>query len=101
MEAMSDFAQLHLSDPIQWRYEVIRPVVVIPNRTITQRAQEIQLHPDTVGRLSRRFQQQGMLGLLPDQVEAVAPSRGRQIPEAIVTEIARLKALYDRFEYRE
>ena len=101
MEAMSDFAQLHLSDPIQWRYEVIRPVVVIPNRTITQRAQETQLHPDTVGRLSRRFQQQGMLGLLPDKVEAVAPSRGHQIPEAIVTEIARLKALYDRFEYRE
>lgn len=103
MEAMSDFAQLqlHLTDHIQWRYEVIRPVVVIQNRTITQRAQETQLHPDTVGRLSRRFQQQGMLGLLPDKVEAVAPSRGRQIPEEIVTEIARLKALYDRFQYRE
>ena len=59
MEPMPDFAQLqlHFLDHVQWRYEVIRPVVVMQDRTVAQRAQETQLHPDTVRRLTRRFAQ--------------------------------------------
>ncbi len=100
---MSEFAQLHLhfTDPVQWRYEVIRPLVLFEDRTVGQRAEETRLHPDTVRRFTRRFQQQGMLGLFPTTVELGRPSRGRQIPDTVLQEIARLKGLYDGFGYRE
>jgi hypothetical protein len=100
---MSDFAQLHLhfTDHVQWRYEVIRPLVLFEDRTVSQRAEETHLHPDTVRRFTRRFQQQGMLGLFPDKVDVVRPSRGRPVPSAVLQEIARLKGLYDGFQYRE
>jgi hypothetical protein len=64
---MSDFAPLplHFTDHVQWRYEVIRPLVLFADRPVSQRAEETQLHPDTVRRFTRRFQQQGMLGLFP------------------------------------
>ncbi len=103
MEPMPDFAQLQLycTDHVQWRYEVIRPLVVRPDHTVAQRAQETHLHPDTVRRLLRRFTQHGMRGLLPDKVAVVSPRRGRHVPEEIVQELARLKALYDGFQYRE
>jgi hypothetical protein len=66
-----DFAQLQLqfTDRTQWRYEVIRPVVLFADRTPQQRSRETQTHPATVRRLTRRFRQQGMLGLLPADVE--------------------------------
>jgi transposase len=103
MEPMADFAQLHLHfvDHIPWRYEVIRPIVLLHDRTAAQRAAETHTHPETVRKLARRFQQQGMLGLLPPQTDIVLPSRGRHVPEAVVEEIARLKALYDGLRYRE
>ena len=99
VEPMSEFAQLHLhfTDPVQWRYEVIRPLVLFADRTVGQRAEETHLHPDTVRRFTRRFQQQGMLGLCPTPVERERPSRGRQIPDIVLQEIARLKGLYDGF----
>src|SRR5262245_56817265 len=73
MEAASDFAQLELRfvDQIQWRYELIRPLVLFENCPATQRAQETHIHPETVRKLLRRFQRQGMLGLLRDGVEVV------------------------------
>jgi transposase InsO family protein len=103
MEPMPDFAQLqlHFVDHIQWRYEVIRPVVLFADRTAAQRAEETQTHPDTVRKLTRRFRQQGILGLFPDQTEVTSPSRSTRVPEAVVEEIARLKALYGGFQYRE
>jgi hypothetical protein len=56
-----DFAQLQLQfvDHTQWRYEVIRPVVLFADRTPQQRAQENQTHPATVRKLTRQFRQQG------------------------------------------
>ena len=103
MEAASDFAQLQLRfvDQLQWRYELIRPLVLFEDRPATHRAEETHLHPDTVRRFTRRFQQQGMLGLFPDTVDVVRPSRGRQVPDAVLQEMARLKGLYDGFQYRE
>ena len=78
MEAASDFAQLErrFVDQIPWRYELLRPLGLFENRPATHRAQETQTHPETVRKLRRRFQQQGMLGLLRDGVEVVpqAPS---------------------------
>jgi hypothetical protein len=55
MEGQIDaFAQLHLQfvDRTQWRYEVIRPVVLLADRTPQQRARETQTHPATVRKLT-------------------------------------------------
>lgn len=103
MEPARDFAQLHLHfvDQIQWRYELIRPLVLLEEGTVTQRAQDTHTHPDTVRTFVRRFRQQGMLGLLPDDVEVAHRRRASRVPEAARQELARLKALYTGFQYRE
>ena len=81
VESTAEFAQLQLDfvDSIQWRDEVIRPLVLLADRTATQRAQETHTHPETVRQFTRRFRQQGMLGLLPGDVE-VAPGAGQLNP---------------------
>jgi transposase/transposase InsO family protein len=103
MEPMSDDAQLQLRfvDSVQRRYEVIRPIILMGDRTVAQWAEETQLHPATVRDLTRRFRQQGMLGLLPEHTESVTPSRGKVVSEKVLEELARLKALYDGFGYCE
>jgi len=103
MDALPAFAQLQLRfvDHVQWRYELIRPVVLLENRTATQRATETQTHPETVRHLARRFRQQGTLGLLPEHTEISTPSRGKPVPDTVVEELARLQALYHGFGYRE
>jgi transposase len=103
VEPTAEFTQLQLGfvDQTQWRYEVIRPLVLFADRTARQRAQETETHPDTVRTLQRRFRQQGMLGLLPADVEVVPRRRASLVPEAVRQEIDRLKALYDGFHYRE
>jgi hypothetical protein len=103
MEPMRDFAQLqlHFLDQIQWRYELIRPLVLLEEGTPMQRAQETHTHPDTVRTFTRRFRRQGMPGLFPKNMEVIAPQRARKVPEAVIQEIARLKALYSGFQYRE
>ncbi len=103
MEPMHDFAQLQLQfvDQIQWRYELIRPLVLFADGTPTQRAEATHTHPDTVRTFTRRFHQQGMLGLLPGSLEVVPRGRAPHVPEAVRQEIARLKGLYAGFHYRE
>ena len=103
MDSTAEFAQLQfrLVDQTQWRYEVIRPLVLFADRTATQRAHETATHPDTVRMLHRRFRQQGMLGLLPANVEVMQRGRTGPIPDDVREEIDRLKALYGGFHYRE
>jgi transposase InsO family protein len=103
VDPTAEFAQLQLGfvDPTQRRYEVIRPLVLFADRTAVQRARETQPHPDPVRKLQRRFQRQGMLGLLPSAVEVAHRRRASPIPDAVRQEIDRLKALYDGFHYRE
>jgi hypothetical protein len=103
VEPTAAFAQLQLGfvDQTQWRYEVIRPLVLFADHTASQRARETGTHPDTVRTLQRRFRQQGMLGLLPSDVEVVHRRRASSIPAAVRQEVDRLKALYDGFRYRE
>ena len=57
MDPTHAFAQLRLGfvDPIQWRYEVIRPLVLSGDETATPRAQETLTPPDTGRTLARRF----------------------------------------------
>jgi transposase len=103
VEPTAEFAQLQMSftDQTQRRYEVIRPLLLFEDRTATQRAQETHIHPDTVRTFMRRFRQQGMLGLLPNQVEVSTRGRASRVPEVVRLEIAQLKALYSGFHYRE
>ena len=103
MEPLRDMAQLPLqfTDQLQWRYELIRPLVVLAEGTPAQRAEATHTHPDTVRTLVRRFRQQGMLGLVPGSVEVVPRGRTSHVPEAVRQEIARLKGLYAGFHYRE
>ena len=78
MEPLTDFAplQLHFVDQVQWRYEVIRPLILFDDRTAAQRAVETHTHPETVRTLTRRFRHQGILGLFPDQTEIIIAQPG-------------------------
>jgi transposase InsO family protein len=96
-----DDPQLPLNDPLQQRYELIRPLVLLQDRTASERAQETNTHPETVGALKRRFEAQGMLGLLPDTLKVIPVGRRRRVPDEVVEELQRLKGLYDGFGYRE
>lgn len=103
MEPTAEFVQLqrHVVDHTQWRYEVIRPLMLLADRTATQRAQETHTHPDTVRALTRRFRRQGMLGLLLAHVEVILPGPAHRVPAAVRQELHRLKALYAGFQDRE
>jgi transposase InsO family protein len=103
MESAQDFAQLerHFVDQIQWRDELIRPLVLIEDRPAQQRAHETHTHPETIRKLRRRFQHQGMLGLLLDDVKVVPKEPTPRVSAAVVEESARLKALYAGFHARE
>ena len=89
VQSRQDFAQLQerFRDPMQQRYELIRPLVLFQDRTATERAEETGTHPETVRRLKRRFEQQGLLGLVPDAIEVVPAGRRRRVPETVVQEL--------------
>jgi hypothetical protein len=108
VEAAREFEQLRLRfvDQGQWRYELIRPLVLFEDRptpqpAMMQRAQDTATHPETVRKFTRRFEQRGFLGLIPDGIAVVPKAKAPRVPEAVVKEIARLKALYDGFQYQE
>jgi hypothetical protein len=84
MDAMPDVDQLQLRcvDHIQWRDELIRPVVLMEHRTAAQRAEETHIHPETVRDLTRRFRQQGTLGLFPEHTELIRPTPGQAGPRS-------------------
>jgi len=86
---------------MQQRYELIRPLVLLQEGPASQRAQETDTHPETVGALKRRFEQQGMLGLLPETLQVIPVGRRRRVPDEVVEELQRLKGLSDGFGYRE
>ncbi len=96
-----DNPQLPLHDVMQQRYELIRPLVLLQERTARQRAQETNTHPETVGALKRHFEAQGLLGLLPETLQVLPVGRRRRVPDEVVEELQRLKGLYDGFGYRE
>jgi hypothetical protein len=99
LDSLPAFAHLHLRfvDHVQWRYELMRPVVLLDNRTAPQRAAEPQTPPATVRHLARRVRQQGPLGLFPEPTEISPPSRGKPVPDVVVEELARLNALSHGF----
>src|SRR5262245_34534256 len=96
-----DNPQLPLHDVIQQRYELIRPLVLLQEGSASRRAQETDTHPETVGALKRRFEAQGMVGLLPETLQILPIGRRRRVPDEVVEELQRLKGLYAGFGYRE
>jgi hypothetical protein len=96
-----DDPQLPFLDPTHYRYALIRPLLLCPEQTATPRAQDTGTHPETVGRLKRRFAQQGMLGLVPDTLDVHPAHRQLRVPDTVVHELQRLKGLYAGFGFRD
>jgi hypothetical protein len=97
----TDASPLLFGDPPQQRDELIRPLLLDPSRTTAQRAPETGSHPATVGRLTRRFAQQGMRGWVPTTQEVRPARRQLRVPERVRQALQRLKGLYAGFGARE
>ena len=69
MDSTAEFAQLQLRfvDQTQWRYEVIRPLVLFADRTAPQRAHETATHPDTGPHVPPALPPAGDAGAPPHQ----------------------------------
>ena len=101
MSAAEDFAQYQLQfiDPIQYDYEVIRPIVLFAE-TIAERSRQTGLERTTIGDKARRFLQDGMLGLV-DQRAGHAGRKGHRYPEAVAAYLLYVKHLYPPIHDRE
>jgi len=96
----ADDPQLPFLDPTHYRYELLRPFLLGSEQTATQRAQETGTHPETLGRLKRRFVQPGMLGLVPGPLDIRLAQRQLRVSDTVVHELQRLKGLYTGFGAR-
>ena len=94
MSPAEEFDQLRLkfTDPIQYDYEVIRPLVLL-SETIAERSRQTGEAPSTVGEKARRFVLEGMLGLVDQRAENTG-SLGHTYPEAVARHILYLKQIY-------
>ena len=91
--------QLRFLDPVQHDYEVIRPVVLFAE-PIGTRSEQTGLDRSTVRRKTRRFVEQGMLGLL--DVPPPASARTRHVyPDPVARHILYLTHLYPPIHARE
>jgi transposase InsO family protein len=101
VSAAEDFAQYQLQfiDPIQYDYEVIRPIVLFAE-TIAERSRQTGLERTTIGDKARRFIQDGMLGLV-DQRAGHAGRKGHRYPEAVAAYMLYVKHLYPPIHDRE
>jgi hypothetical protein len=59
------------------------------DRMPRQRAHETDMHPAMVRTLTRRFRQQGMLRLLPEDVGVSVRARSPRVPDAVRQELER------------
>ena len=101
MSAAEDFTQYQLQfiDPIQYDYEVIRPLVLFAE-TIAERSRPTGLERTTIGDKARRFIQNGLLGLV-DQRAGHAGRKGHRYPEAVAAYMLYVKHLYPPIHDRE
>jgi hypothetical protein len=99
--AADDFQQLQLllTDPVQFDYEVIRPIVLFSEH-ISTRSQQTGIERTTIGEKARRFLQKGMLGLF-DQRTTQSGRKLHAFPEPVAGYMLYLKQLYPPIHYRE
>lgn len=95
------FAQLHLrfTDPIQYDYEVIRPIVLF-SQPVADRSEETETPRTTLREKAKRFVTKGMLGLADKRGDS-AKKREIGYPEPVARHILYLKHLYPPIHYRE
>jgi hypothetical protein len=91
--------QLPCIEPIQYDYEVIRPIVLFAE-TIAERRRQTGLERTTIGDKARRFIQTGMLGLV-EQRAGHAGRHGHRYPEAVAAYMLSVKHLYPPIHDRE
>jgi hypothetical protein len=101
VERPENFAQLQLlfTDPIQYDYEVIRPVVLFAE-PIAARSRETESARTTVSEKARRFVTGGMLNLVDKRTHASKRST-QTYPEPVAKYILYLKQLYPPIHFRE
>ena len=101
MQQEEPFSQLHLrfTDPIQYDYEVIRPIVLFA-QSANSRSQETEVPRTTIREKAKQFFIEGMLGLV-DQRAMAACDREVGYPDPIAKYILYLKHLYPAIHYRE
>ncbi len=99
--SQDDFQQIKLlfTDPIQYDYEAIRPIVLFAE-TIGARSVETEIDRTTLSNRARRFVQHGMMGLA-DQRLAKSGRKPHQFPEPVAAYILYLKQLYPPIHDRE
>lgn len=96
IDSISEFT--HYRDEAHLKYEVIRPVL-LGQITARSRAQELQLHEQTLAKYLRRFRNKGYAGLL-DQRHG--PSRWKgELNEVQQAHLIILRLAYDGFSLRE
>src|SRR5437762_5113390 len=81
--ATDDFQQLQLlfTDPLQFDYEVVRPIVLFSEH-LTTRSEQTGIDRTTISLKARRFLQKGMLGLL-DQRATQSGRKPHTFPEPV------------------
>lgn len=96
-----EFSQLylHFTDPIQFDYEVIRPVVLFAE-PIAKRSRDTEIPRATVSNKAKQFVQAGMLGLIDGRTQR-SNNRPHGFPEPVARYIHYLKHLYPPISYRE
>lgn len=91
--------QLRFTDPIQYDYEVIRPIVLYAE-TISERSRQTEIERTQVGETARRFVEEGMYGLGDRRVEH-SGRKTHEYPAVVARHIVYLKQLYPPIHYRE
>lgn len=101
MQPEEPFGQLHLrfTDPIQYDYEVIRPIVLF-SQPVTDRSEETEMPRTTVREKAKRFVTEGMLGLVDKRADS-GNQREIGYPKPVAKYILYLKHLYPPIHYRE
>jgi hypothetical protein len=100
VSAAEDFDQIRMQfiDPLQYTYELIRPIVLFGD-TAAQRSRQTGVDRTAIGDKARRFVTDGMVGLTDGRTQST-PGEGPIYPEAIAGYILYLKQLYPPIHLR-
>ena len=101
MSAAEDFDQIRMQliDPLQYAYELIRPIVLF-GETAAERSRQTGIDRTVIGDKAQRFVTDGMSALADGRTQP-ASDEGSIYPEAIAGYIVYLKQLYPPIHLRE
>ena len=101
MSAAEDFDQIRMQfvDPLQYAYELIRPIVLF-GETAAERSRQTDVDRTVIGDKARRFVTDGMSALADGRTQP-ASGEGPIYPEATAGYILYLKQLYPPIHLRE